>query len=175
MPSTRRSLSALRSEQSYGGVDGDSASSTEYYCLLSAIAEIPIKQSIAVTGSINQFGEIQPIGGVNEKIEGFFDVCKHNGLTGEQGVIIPRTNVSNLMLREDIQKAVDEGQFHIWAIDTVDDGIELLTGIPAGKLDKKGNYPEGTVNYQVKKKLDEYYQLYAKYARETHGCLENGL
>ena len=162
-------------EQSYGGVDGDSASSTEYYCLLSAIAEIPIKQSIAVTGSINQFGEIQPIGGVNEKIEGFFDVCKHNGLTGEQGVIIPRTNVSNLMLREDIQKAVDEGQFHIWAIDTVDDGIELLTGIPAGKPDKKGNYPEGTVNYQVKKKLDEYYQLYAKYARETHGCLENGL
>lgn len=162
-------------EQSYGGVDGDSASSTEYYCLLSAIAEIPIKQSIAVTGSINQFGEIQPIGGVNEKIEGFFDVCKHNGLTGEQGVIIPRTNVSNLMLREDIQKAVDEGQFHIWAIDTVDDGIELLTGIPAGKLDKKGKYPEGTVNYQVKKKLDEYYQLYAKYARETHGCLENGL
>ena len=101
-------------EQSYGGVDGDSASSTEYYCLLSAIAEIPIKQSIAVTGSINQFGEIQPIGGVNEKIEGFFDVCKHNGLTGEQGVIIPRTNVSNLMLREDIQKAVDEGQFHIY-------------------------------------------------------------
>ncbi len=158
-------------EQSYGGVDGDSASSTEYYCLLSAISEIPIKQNIAVTGSINQFGEIQPIGGVNEKIEGFFDVCSHNGLTGDQGVIIPRTNVSNLMLREDIQKAVDEGQFHIWAIDTVDDGIELLTGIPAGKPDKKGKYPEKTVNGMVQKKLDEYYRLYARYARETYGCL----
>lgn len=162
-------------EQSYGGVDGDSASSTEYYCLLSAISEIPIKQSIAVTGSINQFGEIQPIGGVNEKIEGFFDVCQHNGLTGEQGVIIPKTNVNNLMLREDIQKAVDEGTFHIWAIDNVDDGIELLTGVPAGKLDKKGKYPVGSVNYQVQKKLEDYYQLYAKYARETHGCIGSGL
>ena len=158
-------------EQSYGGVDGDSASSTEYYCLLSAISELPIKQSIAVTGSINQFGEIQPIGGVNEKIEGFFDVCKHNGLTGTQGVIIPRTNVSNLMLREDIVKAVEEGTFTIYAIDTVDDGIEILTGIPAGKADKKGNFPKGTVNYKVKQKLDEYYHLYAKYAKETHGCI----
>ncbi len=158
-------------EQSYGGVDGDSASSTEYYCLLSAISELPIKQSIAVTGSINQFGEIQPIGGVNEKIEGFFDVCKHNGLTGTQGVIIPRTNVSNLMLREDIVKAVEEGTFTIYAIDTVDDGIEILTGIPAGKADKKGNFPKGTVNYKVKQKLDEYYRLYAKYAKETHGCI----
>lgn len=158
-------------EQSYGGVDGDSASSTEYYCLLSAIAEIPIKQSIAVTGSINQFGEIQPIGGVNEKIEGFFDVCRHNGLTGDQGVIIPRTNVNNLMLREDIVKAVEDGKFSIYAVDTVDDGIEILTGIPAGKPDKNGNYPKGTVNYQVKKKLDEYYQLYVKYACETQGCI----
>ena len=139
--------------------------------MLSAIAEIPIKQSIAVTGSINQFGEIQPIGGVNEKIEGFFDVCKHEGLTGEQGVIIPRTNVGNLMLREDIRRAVDDGKFHIYAIDTVDDGIEILTGIPAGKADSKGNYPKGTVNYQVKKSLDEYYQRYVKFAKETHGCL----
>ena len=158
-------------EQSYGGVDGDSASSTEYYCLLSAISELPIKQNIAVTGSINQFGEIQPIGGVNEKIEGFFDVCNHNGLTGDQGVIIPRTNINNLMLREDILKAVDEGTFHVWAIDTVDDGIEILTGVPAGKADKKGNFPKGTVNYLVKKKLDEYYQHYVKIARETHGCV----
>ncbi len=169
---TPLSLSAsIVFEQSYGGVDGDSASSTEYYCMLSAIAEIPIKQSIAVTGSINQFGEIQPIGGVNEKIEGFFDVCKHEGLTGEQGVIIPRTNVGNLMLREDIRRAVDDGKFHIYAIDTVDDGIEILTGIPAGKADSKGNYPKGTVNYQVKKSLDEYYQRYVKFAKETHGCL----
>lgn len=160
-------------EQSYGGVDGDSASSTEYYCLLSAIADLPIRQSIAVTGSINQFGEIQPIGGVNEKIEGFFDVCAHNGLTGTQGVIIPRTNISNLMLREDILKAVDEGTFHIYAIDTVDDGIEILTGIPAGKPDKHGNYPKNTVNGMVKKSLEEYYKKYIYYARETHGCMSN--
>ncbi len=158
-------------EQSYGGVDGDSASSTEYYCLLSAIADLPIRQSIAVTGSINQFGEIQPIGGVNEKIEGFFDVCSHNGLTGKQGVIIPRTNVSNLMLREDIQKAVDEGVFHIYAIDTVDDGIEILTGIPAGTADKDGNYPKNTVNWMVKKSLEKYYKQYVFYAKETYGCM----
>ncbi|MGN0913698.1 MAG: Lon protease family protein [Alphaproteobacteria bacterium] len=158
-------------EQSYGGVDGDSASSTEYYCMLSAIANIPIKQSIAVTGSINQFGEIQPIGGVNEKIEGFFDVCNHRGLTGTQGVVIPRTNVKDLMLREDILNAVDEGKFHIYAVDTVDDGIEVLTGIPAGKPDKHGNYLKGTVNYEVKKSLAEYYKKYVRYARETYGCI----
>ena len=158
-------------EQSYGGVDGDSASSTEYYCLLSAIANLPIKQNIAVTGSINQFGEIQPIGGANEKIEGFFDVCNHRGLTGTQGVIIPRTNVKDLMLREDVLAAVDEGRFHIWAVDTVDDGIEILTGIPAGKPDKKGEFPKGTVNYLVKKSLEHYYDKYVHFARETHGCL----
>ena len=158
-------------EQSYGGVDGDSASSTEYYCLLSAISNIPIKQNIAVTGSINQFGEIQPIGGANEKIEGFFDVCKHRGLTGDQGVIIPRTNVSSLMLREDVLQAVEEGQFHIWAVDTVDDGIEILTGMPAGKPNKNGEYPKGTVNYAVQKGLEHYYKCYVRYARETHGCL----
>lgn len=158
-------------EQSYGGVDGDSASSTEYYCLLSAISNIPIKQSIAVTGSVNQFGEIQPIGGANEKIEGFFDVCKHRGLTGEQGVIIPRTNVTSLMLREDILQAVDEGKFHIYAVDTVDDGIEILTGIPAGKPNAKGEYPRGTVNYEVKKGLEHYYKRYAYFARDTHGCM----
>ncbi len=158
-------------EQSYGGVDGDSASSTEYYCMLSAISGLPIKQSMAVTGSINQFGEIQPIGGVNEKIEGFFEVCKYNGLTGTQGVIIPRTNVVNLMLREDVVEAVENGQFHIYAIDTVDDGIELLTGVPAGKPDKRGRFPKGTVNYQVQQCLDEYYKDYVRCARETHGAL----
>ena len=158
-------------EQSYGGVDGDSASSTEYYCMLSAIADLPIKQSLAVTGSINQFGEIQPIGGVNEKIEGFFEVCKYNGLTGEQGVIIPRTNVANLMLREDVLDAVDNGLFSIYAIDTVDDGIELLTGIPAGKADKCGKFPKGTVNYKVQQSLEEYYKDYVKYAKETHGAI----
>mgnify|MGYP004504792947 FL=1 len=158
-------------EQSYGGVDGDSASSTEYYCLLSAISNLPIKQSIAVTGSINQFGEIQPIGGVNEKIEGFFDVCAHDGLTGKQGVIIPRTNVDNLMLRADIVQAVEEGRFTIYAIDTVDDGVEILTGVKAGKPDNKGNYPKGTVNYLVEENLRQYYQDYARYAKETLGCL----
>ncbi len=158
-------------EQSYGGVDGDSASSTEYYCLISALTGVPIKQSIAVTGSINQFGEIQPIGGVNEKIEGFFDVCKHRGLTGTQGVIIPRTNVKDLMLREDILTAVDEGKFSIYAIDHVDDGIEILTGMKAGKEDKNGKYPKNSINYLVKKKLDEYYKCYVKYAKETHGSL----
>ena len=156
-------------EQSYGGVDGDSASSTEYYCLLSAISGLPIKQNIAVTGSINQFGDIQPIGGVNEKIEGFFDVCAHRGLTGDQGVIVPRTNVGNLMLREDVLAAVREGKFHIYAIDTVDDGIEILTGIKAGKPDSKGNFPKGSVNYLVKQSLERYYQLYCSYARETYG------
>lgn len=158
-------------EQSYGGVDGDSASSTEYYCMLSAIANLPIKQNIAVTGSINQFGEVQPIGGVNEKIEGFFDVCRHRGLTGDQGVIIPRTNVKDLMLREDVLNAVDEGKFHIYAVDNVDDGIEILTGIKAGKPDKHGNYPKGTVNYAVRQGLEYFYKRYVKFAKETHGCL----
>lgn len=158
-------------EQSYGGVDGDSASSTEYYCMLSAIANLPIKQSLAVTGSINQFGEIQPIGGVNEKIEGFFEVCKYNGLTGKQGVIIPRTNVVNLMLREDVLEAVENGQFSIYAIDDVDDGIELLTGNPAGKADKRGRFPKGTVNYMVQQSLEEYYRDYVKFAKETHGAV----
>ncbi|MBE6445454.1 MAG: ATP-dependent protease [Alphaproteobacteria bacterium] len=162
---------AIVFEQSYGGVDGDSASSTEYYCLLSAISGIPIKQSIAVTGSINQFGEIQPIGGVNEKIEGFFDVCAHHGLNGEHGVIIPRTNVKDLMLREDILKAVEGGLFHVWAIDTVDDGIEILTGVKAGVAGKNGQFPKGTVNRKVQDSLEYFYKQYAKYAKETHGCM----
>ena len=169
---TPLSLSAaIVFEQSYGGVDGDSASSTEYYCMLSAISGLPIKQSIAVTGSINQFGEIQPIGGVNEKIEGFFDVCVQRGLNGSHGVIIPRTNVKDLMLREDILKAVDAGMFHVWAIDTVDDGIEILTGIKAGKADNNGKYPKGTVNRKVQESLEYFYRQYAKYAKETHGCM----
>lgn len=158
-------------EQSYGGVDGDSASSTEYYCLISAITGIPIKQNIAVTGSINQFGEIQPIGGVNEKIEGFFDVCQHQGLTGEHGVIIPRTNVADLMLREDVVQAVEEGKFHVYAVDNVDDGIEILTGVKAGVMNKHGAFPKGSVNYQVQQSLEHFYKCYARYARETKGCL----
>ncbi|HXF60195.1 MAG TPA: ATP-binding protein [Caldilineaceae bacterium] len=142
-------------EQSYGGIDGDSASSTELYALLSAIAGAPIKQSLAVTGSVNQFGEVQPIGGVNEKIEGFFDLCKARGLTGEQGVLIPAANVKHLMLRHDVIQAVAAGQFHIYPVETIDQGIELLTGIPAGEANAKGVYPEGTINRMVADRLAE--------------------
>jgi lon-related putative ATP-dependent protease len=150
------SLSAsLVFEQSYGGVDGDSASSAELYALLSAIGEIPIKQSLAVTGSVNQHGMVQAIGGVNQKIEGFFDVCKGRGLTGEQGVLIPVSNVKHLMLRDDVVKAVEAGKFHIYPIETIDQGISLLTGLPAGEPDEEGNYPDGSVNDRVRKRLVE--------------------
>jgi lon-related putative ATP-dependent protease len=142
-------------EQSYGGVDGDSASSAELYTLLSAIAEVPIKQSLAVTGSVNQHGIVQPIGGVNEKIEGFFDVCKGRQLTGEQGVLIPASNVKHLMLRQDVVDAVEAGQFHVYPVETVDEGIGILTGLPAGERDHEGNYPEGSINYLVEKRLRE--------------------
>ncbi|MFN2129369.1 MAG: Lon protease family protein [Anaerolineae bacterium] len=161
---TPLSLSAsLVFEQSYGGVDGDSASSAELYALLSAISEVPIKQSYAVTGSVNQHGHVQAIGGVNVKIEGFFDVCKARGLTGEQGVLIPSSNVKHLMLRQDVRDAVDAGKFQIFAVDTIDQGIEILTGIPAGEPDEEGNYPEGTVNYRVKQRLAELAEKRRKY------------
>jgi len=140
-------------EQSYGMVEGDSASATETFALLSALSGFPLKQSIAVTGSISQHGQIQPVGGVNEKIEGFFDACKARGLTGEQGVIIPAGNVRHLMLREDVVEAVRAGQFHIWPIRTVDEGLELLTGRPAGERGPDGAYPEGTVNRAVVERL----------------------
>ncbi len=144
------SLSAsLVFEQSYGGVDGDSASSAELYALLSAISGVPIKQSLAVTGSVNQYGQVQAIGGVNEKIEGFFDVCRAHGLTGEQGVMIPASNVRNLMLRGDVVTAVEAGQFHVYPVETIDQGIELLTGVPAGELDENGQYPEDSINGRV--------------------------
>jgi len=142
-------------EQSYGGVDGDSASSTEIYALLSSLSGISLRQDIAVTGSVNQKGEIQPIGGVNEKIEGFFDVCKAKGLTGKQGVMVPHQNVDDLMLRKDIVKAVEEGSFHIYPVKTIDQGIEILTGVKAGERDEKGDFKEGTVNFSVDKRLKE--------------------
>lgn len=145
-------------EQSYSGIEGDSASSTELYAILSAVSEVPIKQNIAITGSVNQKGEVQPIGGVNHKIEGFFDVCRAKGLTGEQGVMIPDQNIRNLMLREDVLKAVEEGKFRIYAVKTIDQGIEVLTGVPAGERQADGTYPEGTVNHKVDKKLMEYAQ-----------------
>lgn len=140
-------------EQSYGGVDGDSASSAELYALISALADVPIRQGLAVTGSVNQRGEVQAIGGVNEKIEGFFDICKTRGLSGEQGVLVPRANVQHLMLREDVVAAVAEGRFAVWAVETIDEGIELLTGLPAGAAGADGRYPEGTVNRLVEDKL----------------------
>jgi predicted ATP-dependent protease len=123
-------------EQSYGGIDGDSASAAELLGLVSAIAGIPLRQDVAVTGSINQRGDIQPIGAVNEKIEGFFDVCRQSGLTGAQGVCIPEANVRNLVLRQDVIGAVEAGQFHIWAVKHIDDAMELVSGIPAGSADE---------------------------------------
>jgi predicted ATP-dependent protease len=142
-------------EQSYSGVEGDSASSTELYAILSSLANVPIRQDIAVTGSVNQKGEVQPIGGVNQKIEGFFDVCKAVGLSGTQGVIIPPQNIRNLMLREEVVKAVQEGQFHIYEAKTINEGIEILSGISAGERQADGSYPDGTINCLVDKRLRE--------------------
>ena len=143
-------------EQLYNGVDGDSASSTELYGLLSSLSGIPINQSIAVTGSVNQKGQIQPIGGVNEKIEGYFQVCKVRGLDGSHGVMIPVQNVDNLQLSDEIIEAVKDKKFHIYSISTIEEGIEVLTGVPAGRKDKDGHFPAGTVNYLVYEKLKKY-------------------
>ena len=142
-------------EQTYGNVDGDSASSTELYALLSALSEVPIRQGIAVTGSVNQTGEVQSIGGATHKIEGFFDVCKAKGLTGEQGVVIPKDNVRNLMLRPEVVEAVREGAFHIYAVSKIDEGIEVLTGTEAGEKGEDGKYPKGTIHFLVERRLEE--------------------
>ncbi|HXX88505.1 MAG TPA: ATP-binding protein [Candidatus Acidoferrum sp.] len=150
------SLSArLVFEQNYEGVEGDSASSTELYCLLSVLSGLPIKQNLAVTGSVNQKGEVQAIGGVNEKIEGFFEVCKAKGFTGKQGIMMPESNVQNLMLKEEIVDAVKEGKFHIYPVNTIDEGIEVLTGVEAGKREEDGTFAKGTVNYMVDEHLKE--------------------
>ena len=146
-------------EQLYGGVDGDSASSTELYAILSSLSGIPINQSIAVTGSVNQKGEIQPIGGVNEKIEGFYQTCKLQGFNGLQGAMIPVQNVRNLHLSDEIIDAVKKGRFHIYAIKTIDEGIEILTGVPAGKKDKNGKFPLGTINYLAQEKLRKFSKI----------------
>ena len=177
------SLSAsIAFEQSYEGIDGDSASSTELYALLSSLADLPIKQGIAVTGSVNQRGEIQAIGGATTKIEGFFDVCRAmpGGLTGDQGVILPATNVSTLMLREDIVEAVGQGQFHLWPVRTIDEGIERLTGVPAGERGPDGTYPPDTINGRTDRRLRELAEKMeafgqksreagGKYAPDKHG------
>ena len=159
------SLSAsLVFEQSYAGVEGDSASLGELCVLLSALADIPIKQSLAVTGSVNQHGEVQPIGGVNEKIEGFFDACRAKGLTGTQGVLIPEVNVEHLMLRSHVIETANRGQFHVYPVATVDEAIELLTGVPAGERDEEGRFPEGSVNYLVEERLIELAQKHRDFA-----------
>jgi len=162
------SLSAsLAFEQSYSGVDGDSASSTEVYAILSSLSKLPLRQDIAVTGSLNQKGEIQPIGGVNEKIEGFFEICKSKGLTGAQGVIIPQQNIQNLMLRKDVVEAVAKGQFHIYPVKNIDRGIEILTGIKAGKTKKNGTFEEGTVNFMVDEEMQRLAQSWKTFAAST--------
>ncbi|MFW6231553.1 MAG: S16 family serine protease, partial [Spirochaetota bacterium] len=140
-------------EQSYVEVDGDSASSTEIYVILSAIANVPLRQDIAVTGSVNQMGQIQPVGGISEKIEGFYEVCKKIELTGTQGVIIPRQNIPNLILTPELQRAVAEDRFHIYAVQTIDEGMEILTGMEAGIRDADGHYPAGTLNALVEERL----------------------
>lgn len=150
-------------EQSYGGVDGDSASSTELYAILSALSGLPIRQSVAVTGSVNQRGEVQAIGGVNEKLEGFFEVCKAKGLTGEQGAMIPASNVQNLMLKEEILEAAQAGKFTIYPAASIDEGIEFLTGVPAGERQADGSYKEGTVNFLVNKRLQEMAETVRKF------------
>lgn len=150
-------------EQSYDGIDGDSASSTELYSLLSSLSEVPINQAIAVTGSVNQKGMVQPIGGANEKIEGYYKVCKQKGFKGGEGVIIPHQNKLNLMLDDEIIEAVKEGKFRIYAVSTIDEGIEILTGVSAGEKDDKGNYPFGTINYLVQNKLDKYANINKNY------------
>ncbi|MGO8943219.1 MAG: Lon protease family protein [Syntrophobacteraceae bacterium] len=156
-------------EQSYGMIDGDSASSTEYYVLVSAISGLPLKQGIAVTGSVSQRGEVQPIGGVNYKIKGFFDICKFKGLTGQQGVMIPHKNVRNLMLDQEVVDAVAEGKFHIWPVATVEEGLGILTGMDAGTLQEDGSYPEGTVYRKVDDRLKEISEIVRKFSKDMEG------
>ena len=150
-------------EQNYSGVDGDSASSTELYSILSALSGVPIKQHYAVTGSVNQKGMVQAIGGVNEKIEGFYEVIKAKGMTGDEGVLIPVSNVKNLMLKDEIVQAVKDGKFHIYPISSIDEGIQVLTGVPAGEQNEDGSYPENTINHLVQKRLLEMAEYIKEY------------
>jgi predicted ATP-dependent protease len=156
-------------EQNYDPVDGDSASSAELYALLSSLSGVPIRQSLAVTGSVNQRGEIQAVGGVTPKIEGYFRLCAARGLTGSQGVLIPRANARNLVLRDEVVEAARAGQFHIYAISTVDEGMELLTGIPAGRPDPDNRYLEGTINARVSQILRLYSDRVRAFTGQSHG------
>ena len=153
-------------EQSYGFVEGDSASLAELCALLSNLADVPIRQSLAITGSVNQLGHAQAIGGVNEKIEGFFDICLARGLTGEQGVLIPAANVKHLMLRQDVVDAAEAGQFKIYAVENVDQAISILTGLPAGDANAKGVYPEGSVNRKVAVRLVELTKIRLSFVKQ---------
>jgi predicted ATP-dependent protease len=154
-------------EQSYGGIDGDSASSTEVYAILSAISGEPLRQDVAVTGSVDQYGNVQAIGGVNEKIEGFFRVCGDRKLTGNQGVMIPKSNVKDLHLSEEVVAAVDDGLFHVWSVDKVSEGIELLTGRPAGVWNKKNIWTDGSIFAACQERLDEMASLMRKAAKSS--------
>jgi lon-related putative ATP-dependent protease len=156
-------------EQSYGMVEGDSASSTELYALLSALADVPIYQGIAVTGSVSQKGEVQPVGGVSHKIKAFYDICKHKGFNGKQGVIIPEKNVRNLVLRKEVVDAVKEGKFHIWPVSTIEQGIEILTGMEAGEMQPDGTYPEGTLFGKTNDRLREITEIVKKFGKEEEG------
>ncbi len=153
-------------EQSYGGVEGDSASSAELYALMSALSEAPIRQDLAVTGSVNQLGDVQAIGGVNEKVEGFFDICAARGLTGSQGVLIPNANVQHLMLREDVVKACADGRFAVYPIARIDEGVALLTGPEAGERQADGIFPLGSVNRLIEDRLRSYADIRRKFGKE---------
>jgi len=160
---------SLTFEQNYGGIEGDSASVAELCAILSSVSDIPIRQSLAVTGSVNQHGQVQPIGAVNEKIEGFFDICRARGLNGSQGVLIPASNVQHLMLREDVIEAVRADKFHVYAVNTVDQALDLLTGIPAGDLDAAGHFPEGSVNHRVMARLADFMEKRQALMAEARG------
>ena len=169
-PDLPLSLSAsLVFEQSYGKIEGDSASSSELYALLSSLAGLPIKQNIAVTGSVNQFGEVQPIGGVNEKIEGFFDICMRKDPGASYGVIIPHTNVKHLMLKAEVLEAVENGTFAIYSVKTIDEGISIMTGVEAGVTDKKGNFPKDSVNGKVVARLQVLSETIRQYNHPKPG------
>jgi predicted ATP-dependent protease len=162
-------FASLVFEQSYGGVEGDSASSAELYALLSALADAPLRQDLAVTGSVNQHGEVQAIGGVNEKIEGFFDICAKRGLTGTQGVLIPESNVQHLMLRKDVVEACAAGRFAVYPVSLIDQGIELLTGCPAGRRGEDGHFPEGSIYRRVEDRLSSYAVVRRNFAARALG------
>jgi predicted ATP-dependent protease len=163
---------SLTFEQSYAGVEGDSASLAELCALLSSLGQIPIRQCFAMTGSVNQLGRAQVIGGVSEKVEGFFDICQARGLTGDQGVLLPAANVVNLILRQDVLDAIAAGQFHLYAIETVDQAIEILTGMPAGETDAEGAYPPDSVNGRVQARLQQFAELRREFGRSD--SRENG-